>query len=304
MKNKTGVTLEAALIAAAVFLATVPLLTQTVSADSPIQRFQTTSSISVYEETSKYPIDVMKAVRRHLGLKPNSTELDSHINSMPKTEIMDIVLASKQNKSKGKVIREAVDDIFKISLDTISKNGEGSILISYPIDIMEGVRKTLRIDQSSTELDTKIMDMTKVEVMDKFLRSYGSDISGSESRRIINEIFGINLSGIDSLAKARLSLFSKGQWITQNSTDVFIILTGKGDVDVSVGITSYFVQKTGSDQLPVEIQNFLTNLGFAYKIETKTYTYTNLSGQSVPDSFKGQLIGKLVSYINDHYQSL
>jgi hypothetical protein len=304
MKNKTGATLKAALIAGAVFLATVPLLTQTVSADSPIQRFQTTSSVSVYEETSKYPIDVMKAVRRHLGLKPNSMELDNHINFMPKTEIMDIVLASKQNKSKGKVIREAVDDIFKLSLDTISKNGEGSILISYPTNIMEGVRKTLRIDQSSTELDTKIMDMTKVEVMDKFLRSYGSDISGSESRRIINEIFGINLSGIDSLAKARLSLFSKGQWITQNSTDVFVILTGKGDVDVSVGVTSYFVQKTGSDQLPVEIQNFLTNLGFAYKIGTKSYTYTNPSGQSVPDSFKGQLIGKLVSYINDHYQSL
>lgn len=85
---------------------------------------------------------------------------------------------------------------------------------------------------------------------------------------------------------------------------MFVILTGKGDVDVSVGVTSYFVQKTGSDQLPVEIQNFLMNLGFAYKIETKSYTYTNPSGQSVPDSFKGQLIGKLVSYINDHYPSL
>ncbi|MDD9269272.1 hypothetical protein ACFPES_19675 [Paenibacillus sp. GCM10023248] len=304
MKNKAGNMLKAAVLAFAVILAAVPTFTQTVSANSSLQRNQRTSSVSADQPIYKYPFEVMKAVRIYLGAKPNSTEMDRQINTMSKTEIMDIYLASKHNKAKGKVIRKAVDDIFNISLDTISANGEGNIMASYPADIMEGVRKSLHIDPSSTELDAKIMSMAKVAVMDKFLQSFGKEISGSESRRMINEIFGVNLNGIDSLAKARISLFSKGQWITQTPTDIFVILTGKGDVDINVGVTDYYKQKTGSDQLPVEVQDFLKNLGFTYQIETNFYTYTNPSGESVPDSFKGQLIGKLVSYIHDHYLTL
>lgn len=303
MNNKRN-TLKATILAGAVFLAAVPFHAQTIYAESSIQRLQTNPIVSNHQQAGKYPIEVMKAVRKHLGVKPNSTKLDNQINTMQKTEIMDIFLESKHNKANGKKIRNAVNDIFNISLDTISANGEGNILSTYPADIMEGVRKTLKIDPFSNELDAKIMSMTKVEVMDKFLHSYGTEITGSESRIIINEIFGVNLNGIDSLSKARLSLFSKGQWITQNSTDIFVILTGKGDVDVSVGVTKYFTGKTGTDQLPAEIQDFLINLGFTYQVDTKTYTYTNVTGESVPDSFKGQLIGKLVSYIVDHYANL
>ncbi|WP_248926036.1 hypothetical protein [Paenibacillus hamazuiensis] len=253
------------------------------------------------EERMKYPSDVMKAVRKRLGTSPDSADSDSQIEHMLKTEIMDIYLESKEIRADGRTIREVVNDVFGISLDTISASGEGSLVASYPADIMEGVRMTLNIDPASAELDTRIMSMSKTEVMDRFLDAYGKPIAGSEVRRVINEIFGLNLNGLAALEKAKLSIFSKGQWMTRNSGDMIEVITGKGDVDVSVGVTDHYEEIVGTDQLPEEIQRFMSDLGFAYIPDKKTYYYSNPAGESVPDSFKGQLIGKLTAYIRDHF---
>jgi hypothetical protein len=252
-------------------------------------------------QTTKYPLNVMKAVRISLDIKPNSTELDSQINDMSKVEVMDRYLASSDDELTGTEIREVIDNIYRISLDTISANGEGSLLALYPLDIMERVRETQKVDPASTEIDLQIMSMTKVEVMDKFLYSYGKKITGSEIRRIVNGIFGVNLNGIATLDNARLSIFSKGQWIIQNDTDILLVSSGRGDIDVKVSAAPYFIEKTDSDPFPNELHNLLTKLEFSYNEEMKAFNYSNPTGLSISDSFKGDLIGPLVTCIKEHY---
>src|SRR5690606_37918643 len=114
-----------------------------------------------------------------------------------------------------------VTKIFSIDLDATSLNGEGSLISIYPLEIMEGVRKTLNGDPTDTSLDGYIMSLSKVEVMDKFLQSYGNQIQGPDVRRVINHIFGVNLDGISALEYARLSIYSKGQWVLKSPTDIF-----------------------------------------------------------------------------------
>lgn len=303
MKQINKKILRNSVIIGSLLLGTISINTQVMFAQSATSEVQVSTKLSQQEE-SKYPLAVMKAVRKHLGIKQNSTALDNQINSMTKIEVMDIYFESKHEKAKGKTIRKVVNDVFNVNLDVISQNNEGNQLSSYPSNIMQGVRVDLNIDPNSTALDEKIMDMSKVEVMDRFLDSYGKTITASESRRIINEIFGVNLNGIDSLEKARLSLYSKGQWMANNSTDIFVLITGKGDIDVRVGVTDYYKEKTATDQLPDEIKDFLSSLGFTYQSSDNTYLYINPTGESVPDSFKGQLIGKLVTYIQVHYANL
>ncbi|MFD0696139.1 hypothetical protein ACFQZT_18870 [Paenibacillus sp. GCM10027628] len=252
-------------------------------------------------QTTKYPHQIMEAIRMSIGVEPHSTQLDCRIKDMSKVEVMDRYLISSQKKLKGSEIRKVINDIYRINLDTISANGEGSLLTTYPLDIMERVRETQNDNPASTELDPQIMAMTKVEVMDRYLHSYGEQITGSQIRNMINGIFGVNLDGIASLDKARLSIFSKGQWISRNDTDIFVLYTGRGDVDLKVCATLYLIEKIGSDQFPSELHDFLTEKGFSYDEEMKAYHYSNPTGQSVSDAFKGQLIGTLITYIKDHY---
>lgn len=254
--------------------------------------------------TTKYPQNIMHVVRMELGGAYHSTELDRQINEMSKIEIMDRYLASHYKNMKGNEIREVIEMVYQISLDTISANGEGSLLASFPFDIMVRVRESLKVDPASTDLDSQIMSMTKVEVMDRYLLAYGNSITGLEIRRIVNEIFGVNLSALATLDKARLSIFSKGQWILQNKTDIFSVYTGKGDKDVKISATKYFIEKIGSDQFPNELHDFLIDIGFSYHTDMKSYNYSNPTGQSISDSFKGQLIKTLVTFVQDHYYNL
>ncbi|MNY55496.1 hypothetical protein D3C86_1914800 [compost metagenome] len=57
----------------------------------------------------------------------------------------------------------------------------------------------------------------------------------------------------------------------------------------------------GFDQFPRQLHDFLLTLGFSYLVDMKNYHYSNPTGQSISDAFKGQLIGKLVSVIQDYY---
>lgn len=243
---------------------------------------------------SRYPQPIMEAVRMSLDAPPNSKELDIQIEKMSKIEIMDRYLGSFQHIT-GSESRKAVDMIFRINLDSLSENGEGSRLANYPDDIKVIISEALSVNQDSSGLDHLIMSMTKVEVMNNYLQSVRKQITGAEIRRIINEIFGVNLDGIATLDNAGLSLFSKGQWIIQNEKDLFLLHTGKGDIDFKVSATHHFVEKTGSVQFPSSLHNGLTEMGFSYHEETHSYKYSNPIGLSVSESFKGELIGKLVT---------
>lgn len=262
------------------------------------------TSISTIQEVTKYPTNIMSILRSYFGVPVDSTSADSQINALAKVQVMDIYLASQNNSTDGQFIRDGVNDIFNISLDTISENGEGSFLASYELEIMQGVRESLNLSPSDTSLDSTIMAMTKVEVMDRFLDSYGSQITGTDIRRVINEIFGVNLTGISGLEHARLSIYSKGQWVLDSPTNVLIISSSKGDIDLYVGVTDYYIQQLGTDQLPTELQTFLINLGFVYNTTTHQYDYHNSAGTSVSDALKSQVINKLVATIQSDFINL
>ncbi|OAS16688.1 hypothetical protein [Paenibacillus oryzisoli] len=220
---------------------------------------------------------------------------------MSKIAVMDSHLASHRELLTGHKIREIIEIVYHISLDDISAKGEGSFLALYPLEIMKHVRQSLGFEPATTDHDSEIMSMTKVEVMDKYLLSYGPTITGAEIRSLVNDIFGVNLTAIATLDNPRLSIFSKGQWILQDPADILSVITGKGDIDVTVCATDYYMNTVGFDQFPSELHDFLLALGFSYHAEMKSYHYSNPTGQSISEAFKGQLMGKLVSVIRDYY---
>jgi hypothetical protein len=262
------------------------------------------SATSVTQQGTKYPIEVMSVVRAYLGGDPNSDAIDNQINELTKVKVMDIYHTFENNTTNGQVIRDNVGKVFNFSLDLMSANNEGNLLSSYATEIMEGVRKNLNGNPSDTSLDAQIMALPKNDVMDKFLSSYGNQILGSDLRRVINEIFGVNLDGISNLEHSRLSIYSKGQWELKSDRDIFAISSSKGDVDLYVGASDYYVEKLGTQYLPPDLEAFLFNQGFTYNTDTKLYSYHNESGQSLPDAFKGLVLYTVSDYIKVHFSDL
>lgn len=182
----------------------------------------------------------------------------------------------------------------------------------YPSEIIEGVKRNIMkkstTDFTDTELVYQIELMSKVEVMDCYLDTYqnetGRNLSGPEIRRMINEIFGINLDGIASLEGARISLFSKDQWVIKDEKDLFVIHTGKGDVDVVVFPTEYFKAQTGLINLPSDLQHSLRCLGYYYDDKMQNYYFANPTGEAVTDSFKGQTIKAIIDVIRHSYANI
>ncbi|WP_164763035.1 hypothetical protein [Paenibacillus humicus] len=255
-------------------------------------------------QNTKYPIEVMKAVRASLGADENSDEMDSQIITLAQVRVMDIFLESLGNPARGQVIRDTVGKVFGFDLDLMSQNDEGNLLASYNSEIMAGVRTYLGLASDDRSRDSAIMSLKKNDVMDHFLSAYGETIPGSDSRRIINYIFGVNIDGLSGLERSRLSVYSKGQWELNNQNDVLIIKSSKGDVDLYVGPTAYYVDKLGTDQLPPELVHALLSLGFTLDTDANLYTYHNVSGESVPDAFKGQVIGAIVTCIQTNFANL
>ncbi|ASS67523.1 MULTISPECIES: hypothetical protein [unclassified Paenibacillus] len=258
----------------------------------------------INQQSTKYPIEVMKVVRASLGADESSTEMDSQINALAQVRVMDIYLESLGNPARGQVIRDAVGKVFGFDLDLMSQNDEGNLLASYNSEIMAGVRTYLGLASDDESRDSAIMSLKKNDVMDHFLSAYGESIQGSDSRRIINYIFGVNIDGLSGLERSRLSVYSKGQWELNNRNDVLIIKSSKGDVDLYVGPTAYYVDKLGSNQLPAELEKALLSFGFTLDTAANLYTYHNVSGESVPDAFKGQVIGAIVACIQASFADL
>lgn len=255
------------------------------------------------KEEAKYSKQVMRAVREDLGVDKKSTEFDSIIEKMPKVEVMDRYLASFGKKVKGNEVRQAIKEVFFVDLDIISKNNYGSQLAIYPEEVMKSLRASFNETPASTKQDARIMELKKNEVMDRYIKEHDSKLNGAQNRVLVNQIFGVNLDGISTLEHAQLAISSKGQWILKSDADLFILKSSLDDVDVSVYATAYFEQLTGSKQLPESLKTKLMNLGFTYNEETGILYYINPTGESVPDAFKGQVLGIIVGTIKAEYKN-
>lgn len=255
------------------------------------------------KEEAKYSKQVMRAVREDLGMDKKSTEFDSIIEKMPKVEVMDRYLASFGKKVKGNEVRQAIKEVFYVDLDIISKNNYGSQLAIYPEEVMKSLRASFNEMPASTKQDARIMELKKNEVMDRYIKEHDSKLNGAQNRVLINQIFGVNLDGISTLEHAQLAISSKGQWILKSDADLFVLKSSLDDVDVSVYATAYFEQVTGSKQLPESLKTKLMNLGFTYNEETGILYYINPTGESVPDAFKGQVLGIIVGTIKAEYKN-
>lgn len=255
------------------------------------------------EQDAKYSKKVMRAVRESLGADAKSTKVDGLIEKMPKVEAMDRYLASFSKKLKGQEVRLAVEEIFEVDLDIISKNNYGSQLAIYPEGVMQTLRASFKEAPTFTKQDARIMKLKKNDVMDRYIKEHDYKLSGAESRILINQIFGVNLDGISTLEHSQLAISSKGQWILKSDTDLFILESSLDDVDVSVYATPYFEQVTGSNELPESLKTKLMSLGFTYKQESSLLYYKNPTGESVPDAFKGQVLGIIVGTIMTEYRN-
>jgi hypothetical protein len=258
------------------------------------------------EQKFKYPLNIMFGVmmtlRKEQGYLHLSEAIDM-VHSMKKFEVMDRYLDFRRNKVNSKEIRIIVKQVYDIDLERVSELGAGKQVSTYPTEITDGVKQVLA-HESIEDLDGYIQSLSKVEVMDLYLEYYGKKIEGPEIRRVINQIFGVNLDGISSLEGSGVSIFSKNQWISQYDNDLFVVHTGLTDVDVWVYPTEYFTEQTGLTELPTGLQNGLMALGFEYSEEKGTLYYANPTGESVPDQFKGHTLGTIIGFINGNYKDL
>lgn len=286
-----------------VFAGTLVLVPLSTNANSIYQELATVDT-----ESLKYSIEITEGVMKTLQKEKQGPLLYkdamASIEAMAKVEVMDKYLDFYGKKIDPLEIRRVVNDIFAINLDRVSEEGEGKATRSYPDEIMQGVRKVLSIEGTPIEKDAYIMSLPKVKVMDLYLQYYGEKIESSEIRRVINQIYGINLNGISGLEAARISLYSKGQWISKTKRDLFEVHTGTGDIDVWIVPSEYFVEKTGLTTLPEELQALLEKLGYWYNSDKGAFYYTTNSDETVPDSFKGQTIGAISNVVTTYYPNL
>lgn len=225
--------------------------------------------VMLRSNTTKYPFEIKEGVKKTLrrglmGEFPN-TQLDDQIEGMTKVEMMDNYFDSYEEKIRSSVICKVVNQVFKFDLDA--------------------------------------MPLSRATI-DSYLDHYEKKVTGSEIRKMVNQIFGINLDGIASLEKARISLYSKDQWVVQNDNDLFVIYTGTGDVDVKVFPTEYFTDQTGIEELPNNLQQSLKSLGYSYDEKIGSYYFSNPTGEAVPDVFKGKTIKAIIEVIHPTYSHL
>lgn len=172
----------------------------------------------------------------------------------------------------------------------------------YPEEITQRIKKAI-VHKGEQASEAYIDSLTKVEAMDLYLKDYGEKISPDEIRRVILEIFGVNLEGISSLEKLRISLYSKGQWIAQKAGDLFIVYTGANDVDVKIYPTAYFKERTGLNELPEKLIIKLKKLGYK-RSEGGALYYKNPLDESVSLTFKDKTIGAIGEIVMDGYIDL
>ena len=136
-------------------------------------------------------------------------------------------------------------------------------------------------------------------VIDSYLDQLWKGNNRRRSSYYDKSFFRCNLDGIDSLEKARISLYSKNQWIIQSDRDLFVVHTGTGDVDVKVFPTDFFTEQTGLTDLPNDLQQSLISLGYSFNQQVGSYSFSNPTGLAIPDAFKGQTMGAISKAIHN-----
>ena len=233
------------------------------------------------------------------GVENKPNELSRAKENISKVELMDRYLKSVGHKTNGKEIREAVKVVFGADLNYISEKNYGSKLSVYNVAVMESLRISINVDSNSNECDAQIMAMTKNEIMDRYIEVHEYSLTGAECRVLINQIFGVNLDGISGLEHSKVSIYSKGQWILQGDSDLLNVSSSLDDVELYVGTTNYYNETTGSDQLPDSLKQKLMSIGFSYNPEQNRFVYRNTTNESVPDAFKGQVIGNVLECVSE-----
>lgn len=199
-----------------------------------------------------------------------------------KTEKMDAFIRN-ENEITPSRIYSIVNEVFDINLVEISQRYEEYNQLH---------------NGSSASLHTKI------QRLDKKIEESGVLKNGALIRILINDVFGVNLDGISSIENSGITIYSKGQWISQYPNDLFLLRTELGDVDVTISTTPYFYELTRTNKIPVSMQRSLGALGYTYNKEKNILYYKNPVNQSVPDSFKGQTMGAILETIKTEYQNL
>jgi len=78
-----------------------------------------------------------------------------------------------------------------------------SEMTKYPAEIIKGISLTLRIEKhgrlTPVEITEQIERMSKVNVMDTYIRSFPNDLTGSRVREIVHQIYKIDLDAISDL---------------------------------------------------------------------------------------------------------
>ncbi|MFV2047970.1 hypothetical protein ACEWK1_11400 [Metabacillus sp. YM-086] len=76
-------------------------------------------------------------------------------------------------------------------------------MTKYPADIIKGISLTLRIENhgrlTPAEITEQIENMSKVNAMDTYIRSFPKDLTGSRVREMVHQIYKIDLDAISDL---------------------------------------------------------------------------------------------------------
>lgn len=78
-----------------------------------------------------------------------------------------------------------------------------SEMTKYPAEIIKGISLTLRIEKhgrlTPADITEQIENMSKVNAMDTYIRSFPKDLTGSRVREIVHQIYKIDLDAISDL---------------------------------------------------------------------------------------------------------
>jgi hypothetical protein len=250
----------------------------------------------------KFDKKVITAVKKSMKNSGGSHELDPFISAMPLKEVMDKYFQGSGKQLTGPEVRKAVEQIYQIDVNYVSKMNYGSSLFIYELEIMQPVRRSLGLPIHSHERDEEIMGMSKNEVLDRVLEASGFQLTGWEVRRVINHIYGINLDGISALENSGIGIFSKGQWIIRSSRDLFTIASSPDDVEIYVWAAPFYYKHFGKRNIPETLAQDLEKLEFVYEKEHGHYKWVNPTGESAPDVFKTEAISSVLKEIKNMHE--
>ncbi|MBP3953271.1 hypothetical protein [Bacillus suaedae] len=201
------------------------------------------------------------------------------ISLLAKNELMDAHLSTLESITSLE-IHELISQIYGINLSIV------------PL-LTRHIKTESQLDSNDPHV-----------LLDSHISQSAQPLTGKTIRNAINEFFGINLAGLASIERSRISLFTKGQWMMQRENDLIHLHTGPMDIDVTISVTEYFAKHTGINQIPVPLRQSLSNLGYQFIEDSGTCYYSDPNGHSVPDEFKGKTFGAIIEILSNDYSHL